>query len=255
MNVVGNALKYTTEGFVEISLARLKQPSASGQLIAHLSVTDSGCGMSSEFLRNRLFSPFSQENQLSEGVGLGLSIVRQLATLLDGSIDLKSEPDVGTQVDIFIPVERVAQPPEVPAVIRQTKPTLFCLVGFNAYPDLAEAPTGTLGRDAKRRLCIQSFLTHLVTTQLDWSVTFVEALDDVDGDVAIVESSVLMGDASGSGASESIARVKINRILVLEDVISSAAVSEFASRVEVIRVTQPYVAKLTSLLSRLPFPS
>lgn len=88
---------------MEISLSQLRQTSDSNQLMTRLSVTDSGCGMSQEFLKNQLFSPFSQEDHLSEGVGLYLSIVHQLVVLLDGSIDLRSEPGIGTQEDVLSP--------------------------------------------------------------------------------------------------------------------------------------------------------
>lgn len=241
MNILGNALKYTREGFVEVSLSQLKQPSDSNQLITHLSVTDSGCGMSQDFLRNRLFSPFSQENQLSEGVGLGLSIVHQLVTLLDGSIDLRSEPGIGTQADIFIPVKYLEKPSNASVtIVPQRKPTKFCLIGFNAYSNLAEEPTGTLNSDAKRRLCIQSFFIHLVTSQTGWSVTFAETFDNASGDVAIVEKATVE-QRFGDMSLQLIAETKFNYFMVLDDAVASVAITELTRRAVVVRVLQPYV--------------
>lgn len=72
--------------------------------IVALEVEDSGKGMSKDYLKHRLYSPFAQEDPLSVGTGLGLSIVRQLVTELDGAIAIQSEVDCGTTVQVTAPV-------------------------------------------------------------------------------------------------------------------------------------------------------
>ncbi|OJJ43184.1 hypothetical protein ASPZODRAFT_103554 [Penicilliopsis zonata CBS 506.65] len=186
MNILGNALKYTPAGFIEISLSRAAASTAATSL-AHLRVTDSGQGMSASFLRNKLFTPFAQEDALADGVGLGLSIVQQLVGQLDGSIDIQSERGVGTQVDIYIPIDMNAVSVQENPPKEAVPTTHFCLIGLNALPDLKEAPTGTLDAEAKRRLCIRRFLTHLIPSQPGWSLSFAETLDQARGDVLIVD--------------------------------------------------------------------
>lgn len=53
-----------------------------------LTVADSGEGISREYLKNNLFTPFVQENPTLFGMGLGISIVRQIVGELNGSIDV-----------------------------------------------------------------------------------------------------------------------------------------------------------------------
>jgi signal transduction histidine kinase len=105
MNLLGNALKYTSHGYVQIKLETtemkdLEQPGTSETIprcMVVLTVTDTGRGISSEFLRSKLFTPFAQENSLSSGTGLGLSIVRSIINLLEGEITVDSELGRGTR--------------------------------------------------------------------------------------------------------------------------------------------------------------
>ncbi|KAL4923296.1 hybrid sensor histidine kinase/response regulator [Aspergillus undulatus] len=191
MNILGNALKYTENGFVEVSASLLKPQHGSDSPIAHLRFADSGRGMSEDFLRNKLFSPFSQEDALSEGAGLGLSIVKQLITFLKGSIDVKSEIDVGTQVDIYIPVQPVAAPALITQQSEVTATTTFSLVGLGAYPELSEEPTGTLSPAAKRKICLQSFSANLISDQPGWKVLSAESLDQAHGDIVVIDETAL----------------------------------------------------------------
>ncbi|KAJ4985938.1 hsp90-like protein [Stagonosporopsis vannaccii] len=100
MNLLGNALKYTDTGFVAISLVQ------SGNTPQHvnlsLTIEDSGRGMSSDFQKTKLFSPFSQEDPFASGTGLGLSIVKQIVESLRGDINVKSTPKVGTQIQVTL---------------------------------------------------------------------------------------------------------------------------------------------------------
>lgn len=193
MNLLGNAMKWTKKGFVEVSLSKAQHHSCPGSLLAHLSVTDTGSGIAPDYLKNQVFTPFSQEDSLSEGVGLGLSIVRQLVTSLGGNITVKSEQGVGTQADVYIPIHCVesgsGQLPGDTLIESQKLTTRIhaCLIGFNAYPDLQEIPTGILSAEAKRKLSIQSTLADVFTTQLGWDISLAEDLQNGRGDIVVIE--------------------------------------------------------------------
>lgn len=112
MNLFGNALKYTKHGHITVSLQVgewLSRDESQTVRSAHeqrntvkLTVIDTGQGMSPEYLRSKVFTPFSQENAKSAGTGLGLSIVRALVTMLKGEIDIKSIVNVGTMVVVTL---------------------------------------------------------------------------------------------------------------------------------------------------------
>jgi signal transduction histidine kinase len=108
MNLLGNALKYTSHGFVRIKLDATDMDDFPGtgsqgsidaipRSSVVLTVTDTGKGISADFLRSKLFMPFAQENSLSSGTGLGLSIVRKIVSLLEGEITIDSEVGRGTR--------------------------------------------------------------------------------------------------------------------------------------------------------------
>lgn len=105
INLVNNALKYTAEGYVLASLRMIPPTNTQKRPCAQLTVTDSGHGMSKEYLENRLFLPFTQENDLSEGTGLGMSMVATIVRGLGGKVDIKSGKGVGTAVTVTIPLE------------------------------------------------------------------------------------------------------------------------------------------------------
>jgi signal transduction histidine kinase len=108
MNLLGNSLKYTSHGYVLIKLHAkeiddLSTPGSAGSMEhipraeVTLTVTDTGKGISADFLRSKLFMAFAQENSLSSGTGLGLSIVRKIVSLLEGQITIDSEVGRGTR--------------------------------------------------------------------------------------------------------------------------------------------------------------
>lgn len=110
INLLSNAVKFTPSGgTVEMKVKTLSREG----LISHdeLTVTDTGIGMSKEFLENGIFKPFSQEsNEVTStyaGTGLGLSIAKSLVELMGGTISVESELGVGTKFTIRMDFERV----------------------------------------------------------------------------------------------------------------------------------------------------
>ncbi|KAF2739571.1 hypothetical protein EJ04DRAFT_484532 [Polyplosphaeria fusca] len=100
MNIFSNALKYTNSGSISVSLRigdQVNDDHPSHHVI--FTVSDSGIGMSPAFLANKLFQPFTQEDPHSPGIGLGLSIVRQIIETIGGSIQVTSHSH-GSQLTI-----------------------------------------------------------------------------------------------------------------------------------------------------------
>jgi len=99
VNLVGNAIKFTEEGFVEISAKLIEKHKEKVNI--ELIVKDSGIGIS-ENNRDRVFEEFVQDDQMTVarfgGTGLGLSIVRSLVELMGGTIIVNSQIGVGTEI-------------------------------------------------------------------------------------------------------------------------------------------------------------
>lgn len=111
MNLFGNSLKFTKSGFIKISLAQ--EPAKSYQQSSHatvlLTVTDSGKGISEDYLRNHLFTPFCQEDNFAPGTGLGLSLVRQITINLGGEIKVASQVGRGTAITVSLPLPNTSE--------------------------------------------------------------------------------------------------------------------------------------------------
>lgn len=108
LNILSNAIKYTHDGgTVEINTSSKKIDEKKQHFV--FSVKDNGIGMSSEFLK-RVFEPFSMENSaplngMYNGSGLGMPIVKKFTELMNGTVNVQSEKDVGTTVTIEIDFE------------------------------------------------------------------------------------------------------------------------------------------------------
>ncbi len=98
-NLLGNAIKYTSKGSVKVT-AKVEDSKL------YLSVADTGQGMTQEEA-SKIFDAFTRLEgaQGIEGVGLGLSITKELVNLLSGSIRLKTHKGKGTEFNVVIPIE------------------------------------------------------------------------------------------------------------------------------------------------------
>ncbi|SFQ16144.1 Signal transduction histidine kinase [Lachnospiraceae bacterium XBB1006] len=107
MNLLSNAVKYTPEGGSVRFYVRTK-PLPKNKLAAEFFVSDTGIGMSEEFVK-QAFDAFSQErtNSIDEriGSGLGLSIVKELVELFGGSYEVDSNPGKGTCIKVSLVLE------------------------------------------------------------------------------------------------------------------------------------------------------
>lgn len=104
-NLVGNALKFTEKGSIQLSLTTETKGSTS---MASLTVTDTGIGISEEFLP-QVFNAFEQESSGTkrkyEGSGLGLSICKKYAELLGGTISVRSKLGKGSSFTMTLPMK------------------------------------------------------------------------------------------------------------------------------------------------------
>jgi signal transduction histidine kinase/CheY-like chemotaxis protein/HAMP domain-containing protein len=105
INILGNAIKFTDEG--GIALRATFDPVKN---LLKIEIEDSGRGIPTEDLE-KIFTPFGQSQHAtrsSEGTGLGLTISRQFIQLMNGTINVKSQVDIGTIFTIMVPLKPVS---------------------------------------------------------------------------------------------------------------------------------------------------
>lgn len=110
INLISNALKYTSQGYVHVTLKSVPLRHKK-RFNAVLTVSDTGRGMSQDFLINHLFKAFSQEDSLVEGTGLGMSLVAKIVKALGGKVDVKSIKGVGTTITVTVPLQHSVEDP------------------------------------------------------------------------------------------------------------------------------------------------
>jgi signal transduction histidine kinase len=102
MNIIGNAIKYSQKGKIQIKLIQ-------DDKFAICTVKDEGIGMSEKYQKH-LYQPFSQEeigiSRRFEGTGLGLALTKSYINYINGKIAVESEKGVGTTMTIKIPLDK-----------------------------------------------------------------------------------------------------------------------------------------------------
>jgi signal transduction histidine kinase len=109
-NLLGNAVKFTRQGFIEVRVSFVDQPTGYGQL--QFEVEDSGCGIAAEALDSvfQSFVQLRQHDQVREGAGLGLAISKSLAELMQGSLSVRSVLGQGTCFTLTMKVSKAEAP-------------------------------------------------------------------------------------------------------------------------------------------------
>ncbi|KIJ14275.1 hypothetical protein PAXINDRAFT_116371 [Paxillus involutus ATCC 200175] len=138
MNLFGNSLKFTSNGCIHVSLRQLSAPEdiVNNTVKIELCVSDTGKGISQNFLKNHLFHPFSQENPLQAGTGLGLAIVNSIvqSPSVAGKVEVVSEENVGTDIKVVfeaeIPDEHANNLQDPFFFDDHTRPPVISLLGF-----------------------------------------------------------------------------------------------------------------------------
>lgn len=101
LNLLSNATKYTPEGgSIQLSLSEEKSPKGENYVRIHIKVKDNGIGMSPDFLK-KIYESYSRADgariHKTEGAGLGMAITKYIVDAMEGTIDIKSELDKGTE--------------------------------------------------------------------------------------------------------------------------------------------------------------
>ncbi|MBS1370012.1 MAG: PAS domain-containing protein [Lentisphaeria bacterium] len=124
LNLVGNALKFTEEGVVEVTVSFEERQENRGDLT--IRVADTGSGISQETQKD-IFEPFVQEdktrnNRILKGTGLGLAISRRLARNMGGDITLESTPGKGSVFTLRLDNIGIVSPQSGEAVQEHSAP-------------------------------------------------------------------------------------------------------------------------------------
>lgn len=114
LNLVGNAVKFTNNGYIKIIVkvkniySKIEEGKSKQKIDILISVEDTGVGISKEYL-SKIFEVFTQDTENSkkmEGTGLGLSITKRLVEMMSGQINISSEKGKGSTLEmVFDDVE------------------------------------------------------------------------------------------------------------------------------------------------------
>lgn len=131
MNLIANAVKFTKEGSIDVTLQQLER-TENGSLVG-ITVADTGIGIPADKLGS-IFESFKQADSSTTrkygGTGLGLSIVKSLLELMGGSIMVESEPGKGSRFCLRIPFETASAGPCEKAQPAETAPMAKDLTGM-----------------------------------------------------------------------------------------------------------------------------
>ncbi len=110
LNLLSNAIKFTPEnGHIYIRLEQENSPKGDNYVRCHFWVKDSGIGMTPEF-QEKIFDTFTREKKSqvdkTEGTGLGMAITKAIVDTMEGSIELHSEPEKGSEFHITLDFEK-----------------------------------------------------------------------------------------------------------------------------------------------------
>nr|WP_306746827.1 HAMP domain-containing protein [Saccharothrix yanglingensis] len=211
-NLLSNAVKFTHTGEIKLRI-RLFEGSVA------FDVQDTGIGIPAEKL-SVIFEAFQQADGTTSrkygGTGLGLSISRELATLLDGRLDVRSEPGVGSTFTLYLPLGEqgsvppvVVEPESLPELLSPVEPTPESLV---APTELPPPPMRFHGEkvlivddDLRNVFALTSVLElhGLQVIYADNGITGVRALEQYD-DVTLVLMDIMMPELDGNATMAAI---------------------------------------------------
>ena len=111
INLMGNAIKFTDQGKVITQI--LLEQQQDKKIVLKFRVSDTGIGISEEHL-GHLFKSFSQADSSTTrkygGTGLGLVIAKQLVEMMEGTISVESQPNVGTTFTFTVSLQKGEEP-------------------------------------------------------------------------------------------------------------------------------------------------
>ena len=189
INILSNAIKYTEPGgSVSVDLREEESPKPGCTRLTYI-VSDSGIGMSPEFMEN-MYQPFSRQTDSRvnsiQGTGLGLAITKQMVDLMEGAIDCQSEQEKGTTFTVVLdlPVadrqreDMTLEPMDVLVVdddeiLLETAADTLKSLGANA--DRAKSGEEALGMIAQRNSAGQAYRVVI----LDWKMPDADGVETI----------------------------------------------------------------------------
>ncbi len=210
LNLLSNACKFTEAGRIELRVRAVADPEHPQ---FEFEVRDTGIGMSAEQV-GRLFRPFSQADASTTrkygGTGLGLAISKRFCEMMGGSIDVDSEPGVGSVFRMRLP-QVVEEAPtrrtgEVPAVVDDGQPRPRVLVidddpivqdivarALNRHGfDVESANNGRAGLVAAQQLRPDVIVLDVMMPGLDgWGVLTALKGDPLTSEIPVVMLTIL----------------------------------------------------------------
>jgi CheY-like chemotaxis protein len=151
LNLVSNAVKFTSEG--KVTVRATMRRSRGSDAVLRVEVSDTGIGIEPSIM-DQMFEPFTQADASTTrhygGTGLGLAISRELAELLGGTIGADSKPDVGSTFWLELPLSapetthRDAKEPSQPGISEQASwstPPLVLVAEDNVVNQIVAART------------------------------------------------------------------------------------------------------------------
>jgi len=137
-NLVGNAVKFTTQGHVLIRLVGVPE-GESGAFRLHVTVEDTGIGIPENMI-DHIFGEFNQvedeKNRKFEGTGLGLAITRQLIDLMGGEIWAESEPGKGASFGFYVTLNSTTGAIPKPETMPEWVKRIVLIDGKNPAADI-----------------------------------------------------------------------------------------------------------------------
>ena len=164
LNLLSNATKYTPEGgAIQLSLSEEKSPKGENYVLTYIKIKDNGIGMSPEFLK-KIFESYSRADEdrihKTEGAGLGMAITKYIVDAMEGTINIKSELDKGTEFLLTFDFEKavvremnMVLPPWNMLVVDDDK--LLCETATDALKSIGIKAEWTLSGEKAIELVIQ----------------------------------------------------------------------------------------------------
>ncbi len=184
-NLLGNAVKFTAHGEI---LVRVEQDAGEGEVITRIAISDTGIGIPIE-KQATIFESFSQADSSIQrrygGTGLGLAISHRLAGQMGGTVELKSQPGVGSTFTLRVktPLAEAADESAPAAAFEKIEidrplrillvddvPTnllvLSALVRQNLTGEIPHIDTAAGGREAVNKVAADDFDLILMDIQM-----------------------------------------------------------------------------------------
>jgi signal transduction histidine kinase len=203
INLIANAIKFTIEGEVEVSITQTKIEQ--NRSIIEIKVSDTGIGISKKKIEV-IFESFKKADDSSTrrygGIGLGLSIVRSLVELMGGKIYVESELEKGSTFYCNIPFDVEDEKVENSSKVEQNK---------KEYPKLSNCKVLVAEDNNINRKIMEKYLIRL-SCVYDFAENGIEAVDKYkSGDFNIILMDVQMPEMDGQQATRIIREMELEK--------------------------------------------